>query len=153
MTIKLHRFIIFYFCTLGFILNLIWEYLHLELFRFPNYIQDLGISRFLMAILATLGDVVIILLVHYFMHKIYGRKLWEMKWNTGKEFMIVVCAIVCIVVVERLALSTGLWSYSDSLPIVPFLNINLSTFVQFIIVPVFALYISSKLVIYKHKGK
>lgn len=142
---RYHRFIIL-FSVISFILNFIWEYLHIYLFRFPDYIQALGFSRFSISILATVGDVVIIFLVHFFLSRIYHNKFWEREWNLKEEFAVVVCAIICILVCERLALAVGLWSYSPNLIVVPLFGINLSTFLQFIIIPISSLFISSKLI-------
>ncbi len=143
--VKYRRFIL-YFSLISFFLNFIWEYLHLYLFKFPDYIQGLGLTHFSIAVLATIGDVVIIFLVHLFLSRVYHNKFWERKWNSKEEFAVVAVAIICIVVCERIALATGLWSYSEHLIVVPFFGINLSTFLQFVIIPIGSLYLSSKLV-------
>jgi hypothetical protein len=145
---KLHRLIL-YFSLIGFCLNLIWEYFHMPFFQFPLYIQNMNLSRISFAIFATIGDGIIILLVHFFLAKFYKKKLWEVRWNAQKEFLVIVCAVISILVCEKIALTTGLWSYTDRVAVIPILGLNVSTFLQFIAIPITTFYLSSKLLSHK----
>ncbi len=134
--------------VLGILFNLVWEYLHIPFFQFPLFLELLNLPRLILALIATLGDTVIILLIHLFLAKIYKVKIWEIGWNFNKTLAVLLCSTISIVICEKLALSFGLWSYVDNLPVVPIIQINLSTFLQFIFIPLTTFYISSK-IIYK----
>lgn len=111
---------LFLILFLAFILNFIWELLHLRFYAYA-YIQNAPISVW-MVLLSTFGDVVFALLIVILYAKIkYLRKnLW----------LILIIGIITAMIVEKIGLASGLWAYNNQMPIVPFIETGLSPTIQ-----------------------
>ena len=88
--------------------------------------------------MATLGDVVIMLIAFWVVAAIGRSRQWIAKPKRGQILLFVALGVLITVVIESLA-PRGLWfdgwSYSPLMPIVPGLGIGLSPLLQWIILP------------------
>ncbi len=138
------RQFVLYVIALGCVLNFIWEYWHMPLFNFPDFIENLNLSRTALSIVGTVNAVLTTLLIAFIIKKIHQAYLWQSPWNVRKILEVVFLGGFCMAIYETIALATGLWGYSDAMPVVPLLNISLTGFVQYLTIPLLVLYVSSK---------
>jgi len=102
----------------AFVLNLLWENLHAPFYA--SY-KDGAITEQIL-IRAAFWDAVIVLIVAIVFLKIsfLKRHLW-LSFFAG--------ALISVAI-EYFALATGRWSYGQSMPIIPLLNIGLTPAIQ-----------------------
>lgn len=104
--------------TVAFISNYLWENMHAHL-----YAHHLGetVDQPVLLI-ATLGDVVILsvfALLWYYV-PIFTRNLW----------LVIPLGLFVGYAIERYALAASRWAYAEGMPIVPYLGVGLSPFLQ-----------------------
>ncbi|MFA6536722.1 MAG: hypothetical protein WC250_02720 [Candidatus Paceibacterota bacterium] len=104
--------------VLGFILNLIWENWHA--FLYANY-QGGAITEFIL-LRATLFDAIFISIICW--PFIFYPKVKH------AGFGVAIPGLILAVLIEKFALATGRWAYTDLMPIVPILNVGLTPAVQ-----------------------
>jgi hypothetical protein len=109
---------IFWIFVISFLLNLIWE--NLQSFLYLSYqggkITELILWR------AALADALIItaICLPFIFIKILKHKSW----------LIIISGILISIAIELFARYTGRWTYQNSMPIIPFLNIGLAPMLQ-----------------------
>ena len=104
----------------GFLINFIWENLHAPLYsgyRFWAWQP--------MLIYASLVDAFFVVLL-YFVYLARGQCV----------LVVMLLGLFIAYIVEILALRSGRWSYTDLMPITPFLNVGLTPVLQMICLPV-----------------
>src|SRR3989344_385384 len=99
------------FIILAFILNFIWEYLHLPLYK--QHVPWFG-SLFLMLLYSSLVDAVIILAVYFFVSSVNKKMKWKISWKNILLYSGLL--IIMAVIIEVRALSTGGWAYKEIMP-------------------------------------
>lgn len=102
----------------AFILNLIWENLHV--FLYANY-QGGKITEVIL-LRATLFDAIFITMIclpSLFLPKLEKKNYW-----------IVIIGVVLAILIEWYALSTGRWAYNSLMPVIPFLGVGLTPTIQ-----------------------
>lgn len=111
------RKILFIF-VVSFLLNLIWENLHV--FLYSNY-RGGQITEFIL-VRATLADAVMITIIAlpFIFFPVLAKKDW----------FIIVAGIVIAIVIEWYALATGRWSYNDLMPLLPLIRTGLTPTIQ-----------------------
>ncbi len=109
---------IFFIFVISFLLNLIWENLHV--FLYSNY-RGGQITEFILA-RATLADAVMITIIA--LPFIFFPALAK------KDWLIIVVGIIIAVVIEWYALATGRWSYNDLMPLLPLIRTGLTPTIQ-----------------------
>jgi hypothetical protein len=104
--------------AVSFVLNFLWENLHA---RF--YTQHLGrrINQKILFI-ASLGDVIIL-------------SFFALLWNFIPLFqinswLVIPLGLIIAAAIEKYALARNRWSYHETMPIVPYLNIGWTPFIQ-----------------------
>lgn len=126
-------------CLVGFPFNFIWEYLQIPLFH-----SSVPLSRLELSIFSTVLDLAVILLIYFLIAKIYKDNLWFTSWNFLKATGVVVCGIVIAISGEKIALVTGLWSYTKTMPTIPIIHISVPAILELAIMPLVTFYICSK---------
>ena len=103
----------------AFLLNFIWEHLH-SVF----YVSYKGgeITNFIL-LKAALFDATVIALTASLTLSLFGRG------RVGEGVSILVLIIFAILL-EKWALGTGRWVYTDAMPIIPFLRVGLTPVIQ-----------------------
>ena len=97
----------------GFVLNLVWENLHYQLYVPIHFLVQQPYMLFLAAFL----DAVYVAGLVLFLRR-YGT--WAVIWG----------GLVFAALIEWYALFFNWWQYTDAMPIVPVLGVGLSPFVQ-----------------------
>ncbi len=116
---------------ISFLLNFAWE-----LIQVPLYVPSFySIAHVAFCTLASVADAIMVLLLYFGFALIFRNLLWteHLKWR---------CIVIVIltggtgaVLAEIRHLSLGTWAYSDSMPIIPVINVGISPVLQFMILP------------------
>ena len=120
----------------AFLLNYPWEFSQVPLFAgIPNAPHWTAIK---ICAIATLGDMVIMLVAYSFVAYIARSRGWIAAATVGQRMMFVAAGLGITAVIEYLALH-GLWfeswSYSPLMPVMPGIGVGLSPLLQWIILP------------------
>jgi len=101
---------------LAFLLNLVWEFLHSDLY--VSY-KGAEITDFIL-FRASVVDSFIILVIVFL----------AQRWTKKTGSFVLVAGLVAAITIELWAMQTSRWVYKDIMPIVPFLGIGLTPVVQ-----------------------
>ncbi len=117
-------------------LNYPWEFSQVPLFAgMADAPHWTAIQR---CALATLGDIVIMLIAYWFVAVIARSRHWIAAPTAAHLTMFVAVGVTITVVIEQLALR-GLWfegwGYSSLMPVVPGLGVGLSPLLQWLVLP------------------
>ncbi len=129
--------------TVGFFLNFGWEVAQAELYRFsfgPWY------DFILMHVRVSLGDVGFILLIYFAGAAINRGWNWFIKLTTPKILFILLSGFVIGIVVEKINLLAGRWSYNPDMPMLPYLHVGLSPVLQMTVLPLTTFLIARELI-------
>ncbi|MFA5183685.1 MAG: hypothetical protein WC405_20440 [Syntrophales bacterium] len=84
---------------------------------------------------ASLGDVAIIFLIYLSGCYIFGDSRWFTYQNKFRIFFIILAGLVIGIIIEKICLQAGRWSYNQAMPIIPFIKVGLSPVLQMTILP------------------
>ncbi len=125
----------------AFLLNAAWEILQIPLYKGGVYEWD----HILFCVLASVADVIMVLLIYFGFAFIYKNELWIKNFSASRIIILVLTGGVGAVVAEIRHLSIGTWSYADAMPLIPFIKVGLSPVLQFMILPFFIYLLSFKM--------
>lgn len=123
---------------LSFLLNFAWEVIHGPLYTGFNY----NISHITFCGLASVADAIMVLLIYFFLAFIYKNPLWIKHINFQRTLTLVLIGALGAILSEMRHLSIGTWSYTSSMPTLPFVHVGVSPVLQFMILPGFIFYLS-----------
>ncbi len=120
--------------TLSFIfgVNFVWEIF--QMFLYADHTSGLGDFIFV-HVRASLGDVVLFGIIYAFGALLFQSRIWFLRKTNSAYFFTMLCGFAVALVVEKYALATGRWQYTDLMPIIPFLKVGLSPILQMTILP------------------
>lgn len=117
--------------VLSFLLNFAWE-----LIQIPLYIPSLySLEHIAFCALASLADVIMVLLLYFGFVLLFRNPLWMEHLNWKRIAIVTLGGGTGAVLAEIRHLSLGTWAYSDSMPIIPVINVGISPVLQFMILP------------------
>lgn len=122
----------------AFVLNYVWELAQIPLYKDALY----NMQHILFCGLAAVADAIMVLLLYFIFAIIYNQPFWIKHINVQRTFMLIVIAGIGAILGEMRHLSIGSWGYGSSMPILPFVNVGLSPFLQFISLPILSFYVS-----------
>ena len=128
--------------TLIFLLNFAWEISQMALYA----VHTKGIMDIISVHLrATLGDMILFLIIYTFGILVFRNRYWAAGNNKAKYTFVILAGSVVSILVEKLALLSGRWSYNQPMPTIPVLNVGLTPVLQMIILPIIAVIFSEKI--------
>lgn len=133
-----HRFLV----TVGivaFVCNYIWEMLQMPLFTNMGF-DDMHAWAF--CLLATIGDVIIILFILMLGKWLFGPWRWPEKLNGRRILYLILAGLGIAIITEVIGVGFGWWEYSRRMPVLPYWGTGLAPLVQMLILPAFSLKIS-----------
>lgn len=119
-----------------FTTNFFWEISQMFLY---NDHTDGPLNFIWVHIKASLGDVIIFLLIYALGILISQNRNWFLKKSKAKYFIASLLGFALAVIIERYALSISRWTYNDLMPVIPFFKVGLSPILQMILLPVVTL--------------
>ena len=127
---------------LAFLLNVAWEILQIPLFKGGVYEWQ----HILFCVLASVADVIMVLLIYFGFAFIYKNALWVNKLKAKRLILLILTGFAGAVLTEVWQLSIGTWSYSSAMPLIPVVDVGLSPVLQFMILPILIYRLSFKMV-------
>ena len=129
---------VFFTFLLSLVLNFAWEVLQGSLYNG----FDFTISHIAFCGLASIADAIMVMLIYFSFAIIYKNSLWIKHINFQQIIMLVLVGGIGAILSEMRHLSIGTWSYTSSMPIVPFVHAGLSPVLQFMVLPGLIFYLS-----------
>ncbi len=129
---------VFIILLLAFILNFIWEVIQGPLYtRFTYSVLHIAFCG-----LASVADAIMVLLIYFFLAFIFKNPLWIANISLQRILILMLVGGVGAILSEMRHLALGNWSYTSSMPVIPFVNAGISPVLQFIILPPLIYYLS-----------
>jgi len=123
----------------SFLLNFAWEMLQMPLYEGMR----LNMQTAMLCGLASIADTLMVLLLYYAFAVIYKEVFWVQHFALKRISILIVVGATGAILAEMLHVSTGSWRYSQSMPIIPSVNVGVSPVLQFMILPILSYRISS----------
>ena len=113
-------------------LNLIWEHFHFKLYdcSIGCTVNTFSFLPLPLLVRASFFDAFFITGIYLFIAAIHRSLAWISSWQTLDTMLITGIAMTVASVIERNAITTHKWAYAPAMPIVPFLEVGLSPFLQ-----------------------
>ena len=112
--------------------NYVWEMAQMPLYQDMSFA---ALSSWLLCFRASLGDGLIIVTIWALGAGLYKRVSWYRPLHLGPALLLLASGALIAVAIELHALAAQRWAYSELMPIVPWLEIGLSPFVQLLLLP------------------
>ncbi|MBI2107087.1 hypothetical protein HYT57_03815 [Candidatus Woesearchaeota archaeon] len=126
-----------YIFVIGFILNLIWEYLH-----YPLYKDLSGIPSNLHLWLAAFFDAFFILTIILLISLKNSNFSWTKKPKTIDYILAIIIPLIIAIMIEIINLDLGRWEYSFSMPTI--FGLGLSPLIQLPLITIISLFLVRK---------
>ncbi len=123
---------------ISLLLNFAWEMLQMPLFKG----MDLNLQDTLFCAVASVADTVMVMLLYYGFAIIYKEPFWAKQMSWQRISLLIVVGFAGAVLAELRHTSAGNWSYSNTMPLVPVLNVGVVPVLQFMVLPVVIYYIT-----------
>lgn len=121
-----------YLSLTAFIMNFIWEMVQMPFFRDMSFADP---DDWLLCFLAALSDGIIVVAIFFIGRLFFKSFHWADHLNLPKTIYLLAIGFLIAVYFEVKALHIGEWSYSELMPIIPFLDIGLLPTVQMMLLP------------------
>jgi len=127
---------------LAFVLNLIWEEAHGLLYEGFQY--DLGHIAF--CALASVADMFMVLILLFAFGLIYKTVFWIVPVRFNRSLVLILVGGVGAILAEMWHTWRGDWSYADTMPMLPLVEVGVSPVLQFSILPWIIFVISRRVI-------
>jgi hypothetical protein len=128
----------FYYGLAGiaFLLNWIWEMS--QMFAYRAELEKSWRETVLFCTLATIIDVLVVLIIHSALKKFTGLRGWKFYLTAA------LLGAVCALLFEKIAFAFGLWGYNERMPVVPFLRTGVLPFAQLLILVPLSIWLAER---------
>ena len=123
--------------SLAFFLNLVWEIAQGPLYS--GYVYDLNHISF--CALASVADMLMVLLLYFAFSLFYKDPYWLGRMTISNVISLVLIGGIGAILGELRHLAAGSWSYSDAMPLLPYVEVGLSPVLQFMMLPTLIFYL------------
>lgn len=127
----------------AFFFNVAWEILQIPLFKGGVYEWH----HILFCVLASIADVIMVLLIYLGFALIHKNVLWVKNLNSKRIILLILTGGAGAVLAEIRHESIGTWRYASAMPLIPVVNVGLSPVLQFMILPILIYRLSFKMVV------
>lgn len=131
---------IFTVLVLAFLLNFAWEVLQMPLYKMDAY----NLKSITFCASAAVADAIMVLLLFMCFALFYSKPLL-VRLTSSTVLLMMLAGVIGAIVVEKYYVSSGNWTYTESMPIIPLINVGLSPILQFMVLPVLIYYLSFQL--------
>jgi hypothetical protein len=124
--------------VISFFLNIIWENAQATLYEgYTHFLQ-----HFMTCLRATLGDVLLVLLIYLITATIKRDMRWPHDMTKGSAMLALLVGALVGAGMEAWSIDSGRWSYTTAMPIVPILDIGLLPLLQMMLLPLLSFYMA-----------
>lgn len=116
----------------AFILNFIWEVS--QGFLFSDYVYNFQHISF--CALASVADLIMVLLLYFVFSVALKNPFWIKNFTPYKSLSLLFIGGAGAILGEWRHLSEGTWSYTETMPVLPIIEVGLTPLLQFIILPI-----------------
>ncbi len=135
--------ILFIIALFAFLFNLAWEVMHSPLYK---TVTDMSVQEYIPRILrASLGDIVMILIIFIFISIINKSITWKL--NKNNVTLSIISGIIIAIAFELFAQYTNRFAYNSAMPIIPIIKVGLTPVLQMIITPLLTFFFSRKIIL------
>lgn len=124
--------------VMAFLLNFIWELLHLPLYKDATY----DIQHIAFCALASVADALMVLLLYQCFALLNKKPFWVQDMGFRQVLILMIVGGIGAIIAEIAHTTAGNWAYADSMPMLPILNVGLSPILQFLLLPALIYYVS-----------
>lgn len=129
--------------SLGFLLNYIWEKLHIALYaNYENFVASLPLP---VAIYTSIIDASIILAIYLGIALLRQNILWIKNMRMKDAVLAIFSGIIIAFLIEWNGLAREKWEYNQYMPLVPLVKIGLSPLLQMGILPLVTFFAVKKI--------
>jgi hypothetical protein len=129
---------IFRLGAVAFVLNWFWEMA--QMFAYKSNPEDGWIQIHIFCTLASVVDALVTVGIYVLLTKI------EMKKRIAFYSSAAALGALCAVVFERFAFAFGLWSYNETMPVVPALGVGILPLAQLALLVPLSIWLTGKLI-------
>lgn len=126
---------------IAFVLHIIWENGQAPLFLgYSSFFQ-----HFPICFVGVVGDVILTLFIYWLISLLKGDFGWIARLNKRDIIILVIIAFFWAVGIEQHTLLFGRWTYTDAMPIIPYLKVGLTPVLQMILLLPISFYLTNRL--------
>lgn len=125
---------------IGLFLNLIWENAQAPLYEGYTGFWD----HFMICFWASIVDAVVVSLLYTLLAAWYRDIYWIKSMNRKNILTLIFLGGAIAVGFEQWAIADEMWSYTDNMPVIPFLSAGLSPLLQMMLLPLLTFLISQR---------
>lgn len=126
----------------AYILNLIWEVAQGPLYKGFKY----DIKHFSFCALASVADMLMVLILFFSFALINRDVFWTRDMKAKKTGALMAVGGIGAILAEMWHTARGDWSYAETMPMVPFVEVGLLPVLQFTLLPWLVFYTSNKII-------
>lgn len=123
---------------LAVLLNFAWEMLQMPLYK--N--MELNLKSAIFCSVASITDGIMVVLLYYSFALVYKETFWIQKLKGLRIFALMMAGGTGAVVAEIRHVSSGSWSYTEAMPLLPVVDVGLVPVLQFMLLPAIIYYLS-----------
>jgi len=135
-----YRYFIVYTAIVAFIINFVWEVAQGPLYE--NFQYDFEHVSF--CALASIADMLMVLVLLFLFGLIYKNVYWISRLKFTRTLLLVLVGFLGAILGEFWHTWRGDWSYADTMPMLPLIEVGLSPVLQFSILPLIIFLISRR---------
>lgn len=139
--------LVWYIIATGFLLNLLWE-----MAQMPLYTQYHSFADHIICIPASVGDVLLILILYTIVSFSLGDWYWIKTLTKRNISLVVLLGMIIAIVMEQRASLLGLWGYTVHMPLLPLVHVGLLPVLQMMILPILTFYIANLYFVKRNPG-
>ena len=130
---------IFIVAILSFLLNFTWELFQLPLYK--NSVYD--ISHIAFCALATVADVIMVLLLYFGLALIFKNPFWIQQLNWQRITLVIFVGGTGAMLSEMRHLKLASWAYAAVMPLLPVVKVGVAPVLQFMLLPLLSYLLSA----------
>lgn len=137
-----YRHILYATLIVAYVLNFVWELAHGPLYKGFQYDE----KHIYFCALATLADVLMVLLLFFAFGLLFNDVFWTRNMNTKKVILLMLVGGLGANFSEMIHLQNGHWIYTSTMPLLPLTGAGVTPVLQFTFLPWFIFLIISKII-------
>lgn len=127
--------------AIAFLLNFMWEVS--QVFLYKGYKYDWAHISF--CALASVADMLMIFILLFGFALIYRNVLWMIQLSATKIWWLILAGFSGSILAEMAHTSRGSWAYTESMPLIPWVDVGLTPVLQFTVLQLIIFIVSVRI--------